>query len=638
MAERSLIRRIVAIFDREAAKKVETELAGSLELAGKKGGENFLRELRKQFDTKTADLKVALAKGVIDQKEFRRQSDLAAREFNAGLVKGLEGARQAGTLSEREYQKLSRSIKRVREEGETMFGRLRAAALRFGAAMLAAFSLRAIVNFGRAAVKAAADAEAAWTNLRGAVESTGQAFDEVEPKIQAAAEQFERLTTHDDDAFAETLQRLISITGDFAASLQNVLLVADVAARFFNGDLARAADVVGRAMLGDVEMLKRLGIEAKSAQEALDILAVRSFGAATDRAKTLAGRLEQLNAAWGNFQEAVGKALTTAGGGIGIISTLTATLRAMTPVVEENARVVGHLGSILRWLLEHVIGRLWSVTATGMATTLTLIASAFALAAKAASVFAGALGADTKAIDEFLVKAEEVRNALAKLALESAKNVITGVQLPELPEPPTPDRTQETPAVADTEGIVDKQKEAADETATVWGEAMKKLEEEANEQRAVLDELGEAWKRGGFAAVAALAKEKVKENLASALEMTAKALGALFFGNTAAAAAAAKSAALHTVAAGAWRAIAGGGGGGGEGAGGASGAALGAGSAAGLQRGETAQPPGTEVHIFMDPLDPRDPRVQEFHAETGRMVEERYGENATVTWHPRTGR
>lgn len=117
MADRRIRRLIEIVFDRSSARKVETQMTSTLERAGRTGGDNFLRELRSAFGTRMADLRVQLSKGLIDQDEFRRQSDAAAKSFNEGLIANIERARKEGKLTDQEYTKLARSLKRVGDEG-----------------------------------------------------------------------------------------------------------------------------------------------------------------------------------------------------------------------------------------------------------------------------------------------------------------------------------------------------------------------------------------------------------------------------------------------------------------------------------------------------------------------------------------
>lgn len=215
-------------------------------------------------------------------------------------------------------------------------GKLKAAAIALASALAAAFAIGKIVNFAREAINAARESEKAWSSLRDTVDAAGESFVDLEDDINGAADAFERATIHDDDEFAEGLQRVIAITGDVGASLNNMGLVADVAARFFDGELGPAADLVAKAMNGNTGALGRMGIQAESAQEALDILAERSMGAAAARAETLDGRVRQLGNAWGNFKEDVGFAIIESEGAINTIDALRGAVDVLSGALEEN--------------------------------------------------------------------------------------------------------------------------------------------------------------------------------------------------------------------------------------------------------------------------------------------------------------
>jgi hypothetical protein len=72
---KNIIRRIVAQFDRGASQKAEREMEESLQRAGSKGGQKagqgFLKNLRDEFNKRKAELSEQLARGTINQKEFR---------------------------------------------------------------------------------------------------------------------------------------------------------------------------------------------------------------------------------------------------------------------------------------------------------------------------------------------------------------------------------------------------------------------------------------------------------------------------------------------------------------------------------------------------------------------------------------
>src|SRR5690606_19819005 len=159
-------------------------------------------------------------------------------------------------------------------------------------------------------------------------------------------------------------------------------------------------------------------------------------------------------------------------------------------------------------------------------------------------------------------------------------------------------------------------------------------------------EAAEAMARGVAGAliggVADYASSKVSENVALAIEATARALAAASNPFTAGLApgfwAAAKT---HALAAAKWAVLAG--------AAGAGQAAIAGGTRGGLSGGIPTgardrtgrlleQRRGPEVHIYIDPLDPMNPAYQRNVAAASQMARERYGEGAVVHVHPRTRR
>lgn len=72
----------------------------------------------------------------------------------------------------------------------------------------------------------------------------------------------------------------------------------------------------------------------------------------------------------------------------------------------------------------------------------------------------------------------------------------------------------------------------------------------------------------------------------------------------------------------------------GGGAGGAGGGGVSAPSLVGVDTAQRAGQLGAEVHIYIDPLDPRNPAVQDFVAGAQQRATERHGANARVSLHP----
>ncbi len=204
-----------------------------------------------------------------------------------------------------------------------------------------AFLTTKMIEFGAEAVKQASVSEDAWSELAGSIDAVGGSFDKMETKLRAAGEAFQSATIHDNDAYATSLSRLVALTGDVGASTNNMGLVANVAAKFFKGDLAPATDLVAKAMNGNVTALQKMGIHVQGAQEALDVLASRSFGAAEKKAQTFSGQMAQLNNAWEDFEKDLGNAIINSGGASSALDVLRAAVGTLTDWVDENKGAIG---------------------------------------------------------------------------------------------------------------------------------------------------------------------------------------------------------------------------------------------------------------------------------------------------------
>lgn len=241
-----------------------------------------------------------------------------------------------------------RSAKQTQDEAsgvaENVEKAWKSAAAKIAGYLGVAFLTKKVVDFGRAAIAAAAEEEAAINQLRVAVENAGGSWSQMEAGITAAAAAMQAATTIGDDQYYASLQRLIDLTGDVSASTNNMGLVANVAAQFFNGELGPAADLVGKVMNGNVTILQRMGIQAGSAQEALELLSTRAMGAAEARAQTFGGQVAQLNNLWGDFQEQVGYALTAGEGGVTLFTVLRSVIATLSEWVSNNT------DNIQRWV------------------------------------------------------------------------------------------------------------------------------------------------------------------------------------------------------------------------------------------------------------------------------------------------
>lgn len=185
----------------------------------------------------------------------------------------------------------------------------KSAATRIAEYLGIAFLTDKIFEFAKASVEHASEADLSWRQLKGTIDATGASFDGMAEHLKAASEAFEDATTHRDEEYIQSLTRMITLTGDVSASTNNMGLVANVAAQFYKGDLEPAITLVAKAMNGNVMMLQRLGIHAKDAQDALNILSQRSMGAAERAAGSFDGQLKQLHNSLIGVMEDFGNAI-----------------------------------------------------------------------------------------------------------------------------------------------------------------------------------------------------------------------------------------------------------------------------------------------------------------------------------------
>lgn len=428
MADNPLTRFVRYVFDRESARKTETEMAASLAQAGKKGGENFLRELRAAFTKRKAELKVQLAQGLISPEEYRKQGALAAKEFNAGILRGMEEARKAGTLTEKEYLKLSRTLKQVGHEGATAFDRLKAGIARAGAALVFYFGGRQIARFLADIVRVAREADAIWNRLAGALDTVGVSFGTVGREIEKAARAMQRATVVGDEEFAAVLTELVTTSGDYARSLQNVQLVADLAAAK-QIDLSTAAKLVGRVMVGETGTLKRYGIVVQEGADALEVMRQKFQGMAENEARTFHGRVVQLRNAWSDFKEELGKALIDASRGASILDRAT---RAVYYLTENIHDLLGLVKDLTKAIL--VAGAVLAFTRLRAAIIAGQVAVVgFTTALRAAWVAIGPVGWFTTAVIgltaafQAMGKAAREAAAEARQALDDFRDEVGGL-------------------------------------------------------------------------------------------------------------------------------------------------------------------------------------------------------------------
>lgn len=716
---KGILRRIAFVLDRPSAKKVGDQMEDVLGTAGKEGGQNFARELREAFNKRMAQLKEQLAEGLIDEKKFKQEADKAARAFNTSMLRSIQKAREEGKLTDREYIKLTRTLKRVGDQGQKSAGLLTRGFAKAITVIGGALAIRQLGRWTADLVALGVNADEAGAKFEATFEGATARMDEFVDSFGALAG-LSKSEARDFTATTGAMARGMGYTTEAAADLaQEVARVAGDLTAFNNIPIAETSRAVRSALTGERESLKTLGIVIQQAdvdQRAMVMSGKANAAALTQQEKaaaTLALIVERMGPAAGALAR---ESDSLAGAGRRVAAqfrTFKENLGTALVEAESGPSVLDQLSTKLEELNQWVVTNKDDIAA--FASDMLDLATAFAKAAEAATRFIGAVTSPKKAWDDFWERrkflrmregfdpsalTEPERTAPTHNMLGQPINPATGKPTGPPDTPPTTGGVPRGPggvAVQDPftvdefgrrtgvgsglmpgegspvmpkGGAMDelrrRQQEqaragsvigrqvtglpgldpaatatAAEEAAAAfegpWMGALDRIAGEVEGNGSLFADLGRAWAEGGLAGLAAFAAGKVKENLASAIEWAAKAVGFLAFGRPDQAAAAGKAAAGHAAAASAWKIAAAGLGGAGGGS-----RSLGAGSGVGTvasasaSRAEQADPQAPETHIYIDPLDPSRPAVQKTVYAANQFATERFGREAKVFVHPRT--
>lgn len=206
----------------------------------------------------------------------------------------LKGFKQVETAS----QKLTKSVKTL------------------GAAFGLALSATAIINYGKATIRAFAADEKAAKTLSRTLNNLGLAF--VDPEIKTFIATLEKQYGVLDDKLRPAFTKLITTTGDYKKSQSLLTTALDLSAQS-GVDLVSVSDDLARAYVGNNKGLVKynLGltkaqIAAMSFEDILKRITVISAGQAALAADTYAGKLDKLTVASENAKEVLGGALLDA--------------------------------------------------------------------------------------------------------------------------------------------------------------------------------------------------------------------------------------------------------------------------------------------------------------------------------------
>jgi hypothetical protein len=182
-----------------------------------------------------------------------------------------------------------------------------------GRALGVTLGAAAVVQFGKASVKAFAQDEAAANRLTTAVKNLGLGFED--ERIKNFVSTIEAQTGVLDDKLRPALQSLLSTTGSVAKSQELLKLAIDVAAGS-GEDLATVASDLSQAYVGNTKGLKKyyLGLtqaelKAASFNDIQTALNKQFSGSNAAYLETYAGQMDMLGVSFANMQETIGKGL-----------------------------------------------------------------------------------------------------------------------------------------------------------------------------------------------------------------------------------------------------------------------------------------------------------------------------------------
>ena len=202
------------------------------------------------------------------------------------------------------------------EQAETALGKLNGTAKKVAGSLGLAFGAAAVAQYGKAAVKAFADDEAAALRLNRAVENLGIGF--ANPAIADYISKLEKSAAVADDILRPAFQGLLTTTGSLVQS-QKLLNDAITISRASGVDLATVTEDLGKGYVGITKGLTkyntgltRAELQSKSFNEILGVILKRSAGAAEDYLDTTAYKFDVLSVATSNASEIIGGGLVDA--------------------------------------------------------------------------------------------------------------------------------------------------------------------------------------------------------------------------------------------------------------------------------------------------------------------------------------
>ena len=244
--------------------------------------------------------------------------------------------------------------KKAFKQADTALTKLTGSAKKLAGAVGVAYGVKAIVSYGKAAMKAAADDQKAQKILASNLKNVGLAYASVD--AESFISSMEKQTAILDDQLRPAYSQLATVTGSATKTQELMQLAFDVSSG--SGlDYASTVDILSQAYIGNTKGLKQLNLGLTQAElKSMDFAQIQTklrqnfAGAGGTALDTYAGSMAKLSVATSNASETIGTALldaiikiTGSKGVDGLISKIDTLASAFASVVTEVGNAVSAL-------------------------------------------------------------------------------------------------------------------------------------------------------------------------------------------------------------------------------------------------------------------------------------------------------
>lgn len=203
------------------------------------------------------------------------------------------------------------AVKKNLAEVDRGLGGLVESAKKLAASLGIAFGIEKIAEFGRASLEAYDQLRGAQARLDATLADMGVNVASVSDELDKVLARVKKLSGATDTDVRVVFGTLIDQTHSYATALKALPVVADVAAGK-QLSLRNAAELVGRALAGNVTELQRYGIRIEQGDDVLAVLGARFRGQA-EAAAAARGSLKNLGDGWDDLKTQIGRLLTDTG-------------------------------------------------------------------------------------------------------------------------------------------------------------------------------------------------------------------------------------------------------------------------------------------------------------------------------------